>query len=512
MKLPFIPSQENSNIINTTTSTRNYEPKSVLDIRCSPSSSVTADSSTEFNSALLLHHQNTSTTDIINISSYQNGMNNEAEECWDSDSLMKELGLIDHDSSNCDYKSNNNNDDLPDLPPFFYPEFDPNIYQYPPPFDNLLIADDDTINEFDYRDELTRLAECCETQSFQLAHVILARLNQILGSSPNGKPLQRAAFYFKEAFQSLLTDSDSLMTNRRLKSCTSYEVVQVIKAYKMFSSVSPIPLFASFTANQAILDAVDGAMIIHVIDFDIGFGGQWASFLKAVSEKAEARKVGSPAVRITAVVKEEYELESRLIRENLIQFCVDLKLRFEIEFVSIRAFELVSFKAVKFVNGEKTAVVVTPTIFRRIGSGFVNNIRRVSPDVVVYVDGEVNVSGSSFLRQTVCDGLELYATVIESLEAANGNGDWVSSIEMFVLLPKIIAVVEDVAGRNVPAWREVFGRGGMRPVGFSQFADFQAECLLRRVQVRGFHVVKRQAEMVLCWHNTPLVATSAWTC
>lgn len=443
-----------------------------------------------------------------------NNNNNHFEPEWDSDSIMKELGLYDDSNkSSVTYPLT----DLPDLPPFYHSEFDninPNNNNNNP-FDLMSHQlDEDDVNEYDhhheydFRDELTRLADCFETQSFQLAQVILTRLNNRL-RSPNGKPLQRAVFYFKEAIQTLLTGS-----TRCLTSCTSLEIVQLIKAYKIFSNVSPIPLFSSFTANQAILDVIDGSMSVHVIDFDIGLGGHWASFLKAVAEKAESRKVNSPAVRITAVVPEEYVLESKLIRENLCSFCSELSIRFDIEFVSIRVFEFVSFKSVKFVNGEKTAVVLSPTIFRRIGGGFVNDLRRVSPDVVVYVDGELNGYGNALFRQTVIDGVELFTTVMESLEAANGGGgggEWMRSIEMFVLLPKIIAMVEDSGCRGT-AWREMFGRAGMRPVVMSQFAEFQAECLLRRVQVRGFHVAKRHAEMVLCWHDRPLVATSVWTC
>ncbi|KAI3785272.1 hypothetical protein L1987_44388 [Smallanthus sonchifolius] len=415
---------------------------------------------------------------------------------------MRELGLYD-DSNKSAYPL-----DLPDLPPFLHSDFQTlNPYSNQNLFD--LMSQHDDGNEFDFRDDLILLAECFETQSFQLAQVILARLNQRL-SSPTGKAVQRAAFYFKEAIQRLLTGS-----TRSFQACTSFEIVQVIKAYKTFSSVSPIPLFSSFTANQAILDAVDGAMNIHVIDFDIGFGGQWASFLKAVAEKAEARKVNSPAVRITAVVPEESEPESRLIRDNLHQFSIDLKLRFEIDFVSIRAFECVSFKAIKFMNGEKTAVLLSPTIFRLIGSGFVNDLRRISPNVVVYVDAELNGCGATSFRQTVIDGLKLYTTILESLEAANVvgsmGGDWIRSIEMFVLLPKITMTVE-YGGRHVTPWREALGRAGMKAVGMSQFADFQAECLVRRVQVRGFHVVKQQTEMVLCWHDRPLVATFGDVC
>ncbi|KAF3533820.1 hypothetical protein DY000_02036413 [Brassica cretica] len=59
-------------------------------------------------------------------------------------------------------------------------------------------------------------------------------------------------------------------------------------------------------------------------------------------------------------------------------------------------------------------------------------------------------------------------------------------------------------------WREAFCGAGMRSIQLSQFAIFQAECLLEKAQVRGFHVAKRQEELVLCWHGRALVATSAW--
>lgn len=511
MKLPFTSSQTHlspnpKQVPLTTHQVPGYEPKSVLDVCHSPST-PTAAAKTEFSTDIGLS-QCLPTDDPLQLDDH--GIINQFEE-WDS--LMRELGLHDDSVPAPTTKS------IPNFPNFDNP-YPVDLPDLPPShsfgFENLNSFDlmNQWEGDFDFVDELIRIAECFETHSLQLAHVVLARLNQRL-RLPAGKPLQRAAFYFKEALQSLLGGS-----NRLTRPSSSSEIVQAIKAYKNFSNVSPIPMFSNFTANQAILEAVDGAMIVHVIDFDIGLGGHWASFMKEIADKAEHRKTNPPAVNITAVVPEEYEMESRLIRDNLCQFARDLRIRFDIDFLSIRTFEFLSFKAIKFVEGEKTAVLLSPTIFQRIGAGFVNDLRRVSPHVIVHVDSEgLMGGGTSSFRQTVIDGLEFYSTIMESLEAANiggggggcGAADWIRKIEMFVLLPKIFAAVE-AAGRRVTPWREAFTGAGMRPVVLSQFADFQAECLLRRVQVRGFHVVKRQAEMVLCWHDRPLVATSAWRC
>ncbi|KAM0003363.1 putative transcription factor GRAS family [Helianthus debilis subsp. tardiflorus] len=522
MKLPFASSQNNLNSTNikqeVTTggggggggsiSIIRYEPKSVLDVQRSPPSPVTGNNINNNNNNNNITSVFSSSEDRLLL---DNNINIHQFEEWDS--LMKELGLHD-DSTKPAYQL-----DLPELPPihteaaapatamFFHSDFEnlnPNLNAVD------FMGQDDDDNNNNFVDELIRIAECFETRSIQLAQVILTQLNQRL-HAPTGKALQRAAFYFKEALQALLTGP-----TRVTQSSSSSEIVQAIKAYKTFSNVSPIPMFSDFTANQAMLEAVDGAMIVHVIDFDIGLGGHLASFMKEIAEKGEVHKANTPAVRITAIVPEEYETESKLIRDNLWQFARGLKLRFDIEFVSFRTFEYLSFKSVKFMDGEKTAVILSSTVFHQIGSGFgfINDLRRISPHVIVCVDGE-GLMGSepSLFRQTVIDGLEFYSTLLESLEAANvgggGGSEWIRKIETFVLLPKITAAVE-ASGRQVASWREAFVRAGMRAVGLSQFAEFQAECLLRRVQVRGYHVVKRQGEMVLCWHDRPLVATSAW--
>ncbi|XP_057449410.1 scarecrow-like protein 15 [Lotus japonicus] len=362
-------------------------------------------------------------------------------------------------------------------------------------------------------EDLIRAADCFDTNQLQPAQMILERLNHRL-RSPTGKPLQRAAFHFKDALQSLLSGSNPPRVSSMV------EIVHGMRTFKAFSGISPIPMFSIFTTNQALLESLihSSSCFLHIIDFEIGLGIQYASLMKEIAEKVETGKIGSPVLRITAVVPEEYAVESTLVRENLVQFAQELRIRVQVEFVSLRTFETVSFKAVKFVDGERTAVLLSPAIFRRLGSAaaFMADVRSVSPCVVVFVDEEgwAEAAAEASFRRGVVSSLEFYSMMLESLDASvvsGGGGEWVKRIEMLLLRPKMMAAV-DSAGRRMPPWREAFYGAGMRPVQLSQFADFQAECLLAKSQIRGFHVAKRQAELVLFWHERAMVATSAWRC
>lgn len=523
-----------------------YEPTSVLDLRRSPSPATEKPASATEISALPEVLSSRPCPD----SSFLPKKETEDPLEWDEhvlhnldwDSIIKELGL--HDDPAPARKSvlqfNHCEPQLPHLPelpqsqPFDPTQFDHSDFNLSEVYSSQTLGHNLNsfdlahdfhhigLNGFETVEDLLRAAECFDSNQLQLAQAILERLNPRL-RYPLGKPLQRAAFYFKEALQTLLATAGS---DRTARLSPWSEIVQTIRTYKAFSRISPIPLFSNFTTNQALLEALHGSNFIHIVDFDIGLGGQYASFMKEISDRsAEPCKANNPPfLRVTAIVPEEYAIESRLIKENLSQFAQELKIRLQVDFVLFRTFEVISFKAIKFMEGEKTALVLSPTIFRRLSSTnnnniatFVGDLRRVSPSVVVFADSEgwTEGAGAASFRRNFVNSLEFYSLMFESLDAAVGGGgcggDWIRKIETVLLRPRILAAVE-AAGRRVPPWREVFCGAGMRPVQLSQFADFQAECLLGEVHVRGFQVAKRQAELVLCWHERPMVSTSAWRC
>lgn len=362
-------------------------------------------------------------------------------------------------------------------------------------------------------EQLIQAAGCVESNEISLAHAILARLNHQILSPQVGNPLQRAIFCFKEALESLLL----LRPSSRIIALSPLDTVQKIVAYKAFSDLSPIFQFANFTANQAILEAVDGSRSIHVIDFDIGLGGQWPSFMQEIAIKW--RGSARVSLRITAVLAvAEESMETKLTGDILCSFARELGIHFRIEFVELAAFKT----SIRFLEGEAVVVNLSPSIFRQIDGaetvGFLRIIRRISPRIAVLVDTECRreVAGMPSFRRDFMDGLELYSVLLESLDAAaaiGGAAEQVRRIERFLLRPRIFRAVEAAAkNRVVVPWRELLSGSGMAPVPLSEMTESQAECLLRRVPLRGFNVEKRQASLMLCWQGRELVATSSWRC
>ncbi|KAE8038692.1 hypothetical protein FH972_011171 [Carpinus fangiana] len=363
-------------------------------------------------------------------------------------------------------------------------------------------------------DQILKAAELIETGNSILAQGILARLNHQL--SPIGKPFQRAASYFKEALQFLLhmnTTGNPLPLSPQPPPPIS--LILKIGAYKSFSEVSPVLQFANFTCNQALLEAFEGCDRVHIIDFDIGFGGQWASFMQELA----LRNGGAPALKITAFASPSThdELELGFTLENLKHFASDVNIAFEFEIVNIEHLKSGPWPLPpRFSETEAIAVnlsivslwnypVSLPSVLRFI--------KQLSPKIVLSLDRGCDRTDAPFPHHII-HAIQSYSGLLESLDAVNVNPDALQKIERFLLQPGIEKIV---LGRyrlldRTPPWKNVFLSSGFSPLTFSNFTESQAECLVQRTPVRGFHVEKKQSSLVLCWQRKELVSASAWRC
>lgn len=357
-------------------------------------------------------------------------------------------------------------------------------------------------------DQLYKVAEMVQSGNQVLAQGILARLNHQL--SPIGKPFQRAAYYCKEALQLLLQTNNFNPSTASTSPCS---LIYKIGAYKSFSEISPFLQFANFTCNQALLEVLDGFDRIHIIDFDIGYGGQWASLMQELALKSG----GAPSLKITAFASPSThnQLELGLTRENLNHFASEINMAFEFEIVSLDALNSTSWSLPLLVLESEAIAVNLP-----IGSFFSSQvslplvlrfIKQLSPKIVVSVDRGCDRTDLPFPNHVI-HALQSYSNLLESLDASNVNHDALQKIENLLLKPSIEKII---MGRyrspgKTQHWRTLFLSSGFSPLTFSNFTESQAECVVKRTPIRGFHVEKRQSSLVLCWQRRELISASAW--
>ncbi|KAH6767482.1 GRAS family transcription factor [Perilla frutescens var. hirtella] len=360
-------------------------------------------------------------------------------------------------------------------------------------------------------DQLYKAAELLQAGNTALAQGILARLNHHL--SPIGNPFHRAAFYCKEALQLLLHSTSTNSSSAADSSPLS--LVFKIGAYKAFSEVSPLIEFANFTCNQALLEALEGFDRIHIVDFDIGYGGQWASLMQELA----LRGGGAPLLKITALVSHTThdQLELTLTRENLIQFANEINVGFEFDIMSIDSLSSGSW-SLPFHSNENEAVAVNIPVgcltnYQLSAPLALRFVKQLSPRIVVSIDRGCDRTDLPFPNHII-HALQSYSGLLESLDAVNVNVDALQKIERFLLQPGMEKLVMSRfrAPEKSQHWRNMFLSCGFSPVPFSNFTESQAECVVKRTPVRGFQVEKRQSSLVLCWQRKELVSASVWRC
>lgn len=302
------------------------------------------------------------------------------------------------------------------------------------------------------------------------------------------------------------------------KNPTPFDVIFKMGAYKVFSEVSPFVQFVNFTSNQAFLEALEDSDRIHIVDFDIGFGAQWASFMQELPMRS---KGVVPSLRITAFVSLStyHPIELSLIRENLEQFANGIGVNFELEVLNFDCLDQNPYSLPMFRMNENEALAVNFPVWSAsyrpsILPNLLRIVKQLRPKIVVSLDRGCDRNDLSF-PQHIINAFYSYISLLESLDAAvNVTSDAINKIERFLIVPKIETTV---LGRlhsleKMPPWKSLFASAGFTPLTFSNFTETQAECVVKRAQVRGFHIQKCHASLVLCWQQKELISASAWRC
>lgn len=360
-------------------------------------------------------------------------------------------------------------------------------------------------------DQFYKATEFILAGNFSHAQGILARLNHLL--SPVVKPFQRAAFYFKEALQLSLQMSNSALSPG-LRIPTPFDGMFKMGAYKVLCEASPLIHFMNFTSNQALLEALDTAENIHIIDFDIGIGAQWSSFMQELPR----RNKGSVSLKITAFASPltHHSFDISLMHESLSQFANDVGVSFELEVVNFDSFDPSAYAVSSFRCSENEVIAVNFPIWSiasrpSVLPSLLCFLKQLSPKIVVLLDRgceRFDLPPTHHLLHA----LQYYEILLNSIDAANMSADAVGKIEKFLLQPRIESIV---SGRlhspnHMPTWTNLFASAGFSSMPLSNLSEAQAKYMVMKTQVSGFHVEKRQASLVLCWQRRELLSASVW--
>lgn len=314
-------------------------------------------------------------------------------------------------------------------------------------------------------------------------------------------------------------------------------------AYLLLNQVTPFIRFCHLTANQAILEAVDGRRSVHILDFDTAHGVQWPPLLQAIAERW-ADPASRPSIRITGTGPDLDTL--RRTGERLKSFAQTLGLRFQFFPLLLPSTGIMSgcssaattgaTDSSSFINlsafqvhpGETLAVncvLFLHKLLRDVDAGddarelrpFLLALRAMNPAVVTVAEREASHSSPMFLHRFT-EALDHYAAMFESLEATlPATSQERLTVEQVWFGREVADVVagegEERRERHerFERWERAMWAAGFSNLPLSPFALSQAKLLLRiHYPLEGYQLQMVKDSLFLGWRGRPLFSVSSW--
>ncbi|XAR53289.1 hypothetical protein NMG60_11021787 [Bertholletia excelsa] len=360
---------------------------------------------------------------------------------------------------------------------------------------------------------LMTCAESLDRGEISLAGLLIDEMRVLLTRVNTACGIGKVAGYFIDAL------SRRIFTPQGIGSTGSASQENEV-LYHHFYEACPYLKFAHFTANQAILEALDGHDCVHVIDFNLMHGLQWPALIQALA----LRPGGPPLLRLTGIGPPSLDGRDLLheIGLRLAEFARSVTVRFAFRGIAASCLGDIKPWMLQVNQSEAVAVNSIMQLHRLLipdparGSPidvFLGWIRTLNPKIVTVVEQEANHNQPEFLDR-FADALYYYSTMFDSLEACSAQPEKALA-EMYiqreicnVLCCEGSARVE----RHEPLvkWRSRLGGAGFRPVHLGSNAYKQASMLLTLFSAEGYCVEENEGCLTLGWHSRPLIAASAW--
>ncbi|KAG2292029.1 hypothetical protein Bca52824_038698 [Brassica carinata] len=374
--------------------------------------------------------------------------------------------------------------------------------------------------------------------SLQNANAALEQLSLL--SSPGGDTMQRVAAYFTEALANRILKSwPGLYKALNATQTRTSNVSEEVHVRRLFFDMFPILKVSYLLTNRAILEAMEGEKMVHVIDLDASEPAQWLALIQAFNSRPE----GPPHLRITGVHHQKEVLDQ--MAHRLIEEAEKLDIPFQFNPV-VSSLECLNVEQLRVKTGEALAVSSVLQLHnflasdvtnnnghslsgdsasslplsnsRKIIDSFLNAIWGLSPKIMVVTEQDSDHNGSTVMERLL-ESLYTYAALFDCLETKvpRTSQDRMKVEKMlFGEEIKNIIACEGSERRErhekLEKWSQRIDLAGFGNVPLSYYSMLQARRLLQGYGFDGYRIKEESGCAVICWQDRPLYSVSAWRC
>nr|AYM54760.1 scarecrow-like protein 8-like transcript variant X2 [Cymbidium ensifolium] len=299
-------------------------------------------------------------------------------------------------------------------------------------------------------------------------------------------------------------------------------------ASHLLYEASPCFKFGLMAANLAILDATKDNPKIHIVDFDIGQGGQLASLIHAISERYVQRSPARPppCVKITAVcpLQGNETTDLRIIGDRLAKLAERLGVGLRFRIVNGKIQEL-NHTTLLCEPGEALAVNFAFFLSRVADESvstanprdeLLRRVKSLSPRIVTLVEQEMNGNTAPFATR-FAEACAHFGALLESLDAtAARDSTERARVEACLARKAANSIAREGVDRIERCevygkWRARMGMAGFNPVHLGSTVSEPVKLRLSSLRNNPGFTLKEETACLGCgWMGRVLTVASAW--